>query len=299
MGDAGPGGLPRQRPLAVLDRGDRTETVAPGARKRAFWELAGLWLATLLLIRGVVALHGAGWHPWVLALVPCLFIYAPVVLCRFRGVDSFSYRLYIPMFSDRAAWGQAFGLSLGICAVIAVPWWVGYHVYQVELFPRAIEAMGLDWGTPFFESTRLVPPLPEGEWAQALHAEQPALSGGVRWLNGYGTLIAYHVFFVAIPEEFFYRGYFQTRLNEVFPRKFVLFGIPFGHGLWIAALFFAFGHSVVTVRWWHFFTFFPGLAFGLLRERTGTVIAGALFHAFCNVAVGLMDIGYGIAPWPF
>jgi len=262
-------------------------------------ELAALWLVALLLIRGVVMAQAAGLHPWSLALVPCLFIYAPVALCRLRRVDSFAYRLFIPMFSDRAAWGQAFRLSLGICAVIAVPWLIGYHVYQVHLFPEVLSWFGLEWGPPGFSGARLVPPMPEGTWAEQMTEDWPGAAAGVRWLNGYGTLLAYHVFFVAIPEEFFYRGYFQTRLNEVFPRKFVLFGIPFGHGIWIAALFFAFGHSLVQFQWWHFFTFFPGLAFGLLRERTGAVIAGALFHAFCNVAVGLMDISYGIAPWPF
>jgi membrane protease YdiL (CAAX protease family) len=262
-------------------------------------ELAALWLVTLLLIRGVVMAQAAGLHPWSLALVPCLFIYAPVALCHLRRVDSFAYRLFIPMFSDRTAWGQALRLSLGICAVIAVPWLIGYHIYQVHVFPEVLSWFGLEWGTPGFSGARLVPPMPEGVWAERMTEDWHGLAATVRWLNGYGTLLAYHVFFVAIPEEFFYRGYFQTRLNEVFPRKFVLFGVSFGHGIWIAALFFAFGHSLVQFQWWHFFTFFPGLAFGLLRERTGVVIAGALFHAFCNVAVGLMDISYGIAPWPF
>jgi membrane protease YdiL (CAAX protease family) len=108
------------------------------------------------------------------------------------------------------------------------------------------------------------------------------------------VLIAYHLFFVAIPEEFFYRGYVQTRLNELLPRRFLIAGVPFGHGLWIAALFFAFGHSLVEFQWWHFATFFPGLLFGLLRERSGGVITGAFLHAACNVIVHMQDALYGV-----
>ena len=105
-------------------------------------------------------------------------------------------------------------------------------------------------------------------------------------------LVLYHLFYVAIPEEFFYRGYFQTRLNEVFPRRWRVFGAQVGPGLVIASLFFAFGHSLVTLRWWHFATFFPGLVFGWMRERSGSPLAGALFHAFANVSVTTLNVMY-------
>ena len=36
--------------------------------------------------------------------------------------------------------------------------------------------------------------------------------------------ILYQIFYVALPEEFFYRGYFQTRLNELYPSKMELVG---------------------------------------------------------------------------
>ena len=111
------------------------------------------------------------------------------------------------------------------------------------------------------------------------------------------TLVLYQIFFVAIPEEFFYRGYMQTRLNEVFHRPYLLGGAAFGAALWVTALYFAFGHSLVVLRWWHPAIFFPGLLFGLLRERTGGVLAPAFFHAACNLLVVILDTQYGlIAP---
>ena len=220
-------------------------------------ELTLLWIGTLLAVRAVVATQTMGLPDWTLALVPFLFIYAPVLLCHLRKVDSYGYRLAIPDFGDREAWAEAFALVGKVIAVILVPWVVGYHVYQTALF-NAHPA----WR------------IPHDVW----------------------LLAPYHLFFVALPEEFFYRGYFQTRLNEVFPRKFLIFGVPFGYGLPIACVYFAFGHSLVSVQWWHFATFFPGLAFGLLREKTGGPLAGALFHAWCNVCVVLLDTAYGIRP---
>lgn len=200
-------------------------------------------------------MQALGLPDWTLAAVPFLFIYVPVGLCRLRGVDSYDYRLAIPAFSDRAAWAEALTDTARVIAVLLVPWLVGYHLYQTVLFDLSPR-----WRVP------------DDAW----------------------LLVPYHLFFVAIPEEFFYRGYVQTRLNEVFPRRFLVFGTPVGWALPLASLYFAFGHSLVTVRWWHFATFFPGLLFGWLRERTGNPLAGALLHAWANVTVAWLDTIYGI-----
>jgi uncharacterized protein len=236
--------------------GDRVLGVAPGARRRVFAELTALWLLTLLLIRLVVgAQEGLGLPELALAAVPLLFIYAPVLLCRLRGADSWAYRLSIPDFGDRRAWADALRLFLRVSLVVAPPFLLAYHLYQALLFGRA----------------------PAARWP----AEVP-------------TLVAYQLFFVAIPEEFFYRGYFQTRLNEVFPRRFLVLGVPMGWGAVFATLFFAFGHSLVQLQWWHFATFFPGLVFAWMRERSGGVVAGAFFHAACNVGIVFLDTAWGV-----
>ncbi len=91
-----------------------------------------------------------------------------------------------------------------------------------------------------------------------------------------------HLFFIALPEEFFFRGYLQEQLNKIYGRPFKLFGANFGHGLWITALLFALSHSLIALQWWHFAIFFPGIAFGWLKEKTGTVTSSALFHAASN-----------------
>jgi len=193
----------------------------------------------------------------VTAIVPFLFIYAPVWLCTHRGVDSYAYGLSIPPFSDLRSWGRGAGLAALWMGILLVPWLIAYHGYQTLIF---------------------------------------GLEPAARFPSDPTTLVLSQLFFVAIPEEFFYRGYLQTRLNEVFEKKFSLFGIPFSHALWITALIFAFGHSLVVLRWWHFAIFFPGLLFGLLREKTGGILAAAFFHALCNIIVQLLDTAYGVIP---
>jgi hypothetical protein len=241
--------------LAWLRGESASPETPPGARRRVLVEVVILWLLTLIAIRGVVMARAAGASELTLALVPGLFIYMPVLLCRLRGVDSFDYRVAIPALSDRAAWGQALRVSGGAIGLMIVPWLVGYHLYQSLIF--------------------------------GLHPAARFPQDGL-------LLVPYHLFFVAIPEEFFYRGYLQTRLNEVFPRKFLVFGTPLGWGMPIACLMFAFGHSLVQFQWWHFATFFPGLVFGWMRERTAHPAAGAIFHAWCNVSTRWLDTIYGI-----
>ncbi|MBT3219519.1 MAG: CPBP family intramembrane metalloprotease [Proteobacteria bacterium] len=221
-------------------------------------EVLALWLGVLVLIRGVVALvQGAGFHEVFLAAVPILFMYAPVALCRWRGVDSYSYPLALPAFRDGRPWWDAFRLNLIIVAIIIIPWLVGYHYWQNLVF-------GYEY---------------EGIWPS-----EPV------------KLIGYHLFFVAIPEEFFYRGYLQTRLDEVFEPRWKIFGAMLGPGWLITCVIFAFGHSIVQFQWWHFAIFFPSLVFGWMRARTGGIVAGALFHAWSNITVSILDTLYGIVP---
>jgi membrane protease YdiL (CAAX protease family) len=254
-----------------------------------------LWLGTLLLIRLALVLQQAlGLPDVVLAVVPLLFIYAPVVLCHRRGADSWAYRLSIPAFRDLRSWRRALRLAASLAAIILVPWLVGYHFYHA-FFPHIVRFGNRLWSAGTLDLALLWPHhLSLWDILQATGPEWSRLSADVDGLSTAGTLVLYQVFFVAIPEEFFYRGYLQTRLNEVHPRKWQVLGVKFGMGALIANLLFAFGHSVVMLQWWHFATFFPGLLFVWLRERSGGVVAGALFHAFCNVSVITLDNLYGI-----
>jgi len=101
-------------------------------------------------------------------------------------------------------------------------------------------------------------------------------------------LLVYHLLCVALPEEVFYRGYIQSRLNGAFPRRFILLSAPLGFGWLYTSFLFALGHYVISLRPEALATFLPGLLFGWLRERTGSIVASTGFHALCNATVLLL-----------
>ncbi|HXI55469.1 MAG TPA: CPBP family intramembrane glutamic endopeptidase [Polyangia bacterium] len=88
---------------------------------------------------------------------------------------------------------------------------------------------------------------------------------------------------VAIPEELFFRGYLLGRLEERWPSRRRLFGAPVGAALLVSSLLFAVGHLVVVPNPQRLAVFFPALVFGWMRARTGSIAAGAAFHALCNL----------------
>jgi membrane protease YdiL (CAAX protease family) len=89
-------------------------------------------------------------------------------------------------------------------------------------------------------------------------------------------------------EEVFYWGYIQPRLDEVLGRPYCFGGIPFGSGLLVTAFLFGFVHTLngvdflhghFNLNWgWGFVAFVAGLGHGLLRERTGSILAGTIVH---------------------
>jgi membrane protease YdiL (CAAX protease family) len=98
---------------------------------------------------------------------------------------------------------------------------------------------------------------------------------------------------VALPEEAFYRGYLQSRIERALPSRIRLFGARVGPALLVTSLIFALGH-VATVRApGRLAVFFPSLAFGWLRKRTGGIGASVLFHAMCNIFSEGLGRGYG------
>lgn len=105
------------------------------------------------------------------------------------------------------------------------------------------------------------------------------------------TLIT-QLFLVALPEEIFFRGWLQNRLKRVFERRWSVLGVGVGWGWILTAALFAAAHSVIFYQWWHFAIFFPGLVFGWLREKTGTITAPTLFHCVSNLAVTWIGVSY-------
>ncbi|HSD11154.1 MAG TPA: CPBP family intramembrane glutamic endopeptidase [Candidatus Binatia bacterium] len=87
---------------------------------------------------------------------------------------------------------------------------------------------------------------------------------------------------VGFPEEAFFRGYLQTRWNQVLGKPWRVFGASIGAGLLLQAILFAACH-VVGGDWTRLRVFFFALIAGWLRERSDSVLAPAVYHATANV----------------
>jgi uncharacterized protein len=98
------------------------------------------------------------------------------------------------------------------------------------------------------------------------------------------------VLLVALRGEVFNRVYMQPRLDVVFPRKVKILGAEVGWSLVVTAGLFALGH-LVDPRADKLGTFFPGLVFGWLRAKTGSIGGAVLFHAACNIWAQVLRYG--------
>ena len=94
---------------------------------------------------------------------------------------------------------------------------------------------------------------------------------------------------VALPEEFFYRGWLQTRLARAWGRTGkALLGVPMGAYFFATQALFALGH-LGELHVWRLGVFFPALLFGWLRERTGSIVPGVVVHAVSNLLVMTLE----------
>ncbi|MBN2714602.1 MAG: CPBP family intramembrane metalloprotease [Deltaproteobacteria bacterium] len=112
--------------------------------------------------------------------------------------------------------------------------------------------------------------------------------------SGYASVAAAHFLVVALPEEFFFRGYLLGRLDDIFLKRISIFGVQAGHGLWVSSLLFAVGHFAVDFNPSRLLVFFPALAFGYLRLKQKSIVAPVIFHGCCNIFMDLFRAGFGL-----
>jgi len=109
--------------------------------------------------------------------------------------------------------------------------------------------------------------------------------------SGFGAVIStvvFQFFLSGLGEEIVYRGYVQSRLNRAFGRPLEVGLIRFSAGLFITALLFGLSHSlsgfnpfVGSFRFDLFYGLFTGiwaLLYGLLREKTGSILGAGILH---------------------
>ncbi len=135
--------------------------------------------------------------------------------------------------------------------------------------------------------------------ADGLFSEIRVKPGVARY--GLINALVFQVLFVAFPEELLYRGFFQSELNRVFGRPYRLGVARFGLGLFVAAGLFGIAHLLnpfnplrgsYGLDWVMFGgTTVLALVLGLVRERTGGLIAVSLLHLGIGLYPKLFVVG--------
>jgi membrane protease YdiL (CAAX protease family) len=170
------------------------------------------------------------------------------------------------------AWGRGALWAFGLAAVLFPLFALGYRGF--------VEAL---------------PSLP-GPLARALAPYVGAPHFALRAPPDLALRIVAQLLVVALPEELFYRGFMQTAWSRAPGRTVRVLGAELGPGFLRTQALFALGHLVV-LQPWRLGTFFPGLLFGWLRARTGSLAAPVLFHALSNLLMMTLEASfYGPGP---
>ena len=113
---------------------------------------------------------------------------------------------------------------------------------------------------------------------------------GMGWL---WALVIAHLLLIALPEEYFFRGYLQRRIEDVRGRRALVTwrGWTITHANVVTSFLFAALHFLLGFDAWRLAVFFPSLVFGALRDRHDGLVAATLFHAGCNLMV-LLTLPY-------
>jgi len=174
-----------------------------------------------------------------------VFLYLPLWSMRRTGEEPADVGLSLRNWRADVLWATGLFLVIAVGYFFALKWWLTWTLVQGRTGPPP--GLAFHPHFPHF-------------WEHAI--DQP--------------------FVVALPEEFFFRGWMQTRLKRVFPGGKQIFGVPVGPALLLTAVLFALVHLTIF-QTYRLAVFFPALLFGWLRERTGTVVGSTLLHAACNL----------------
>lgn len=101
-----------------------------------------------------------------------------------------------------------------------------------------------------------------------------------------------NTFLVALPEELFYRGFVEKRLDRLMPTRFSLFLIPLSRTVFLASALFAVGHFVGEWNLARLGPFFPAFMFSALARRGGSITGAVLYHGLSNAFSAALLYGY-------
>ena len=100
--------------------------------------------------------------------------------------------------------------------------------------------------------------------------------------------LLYNFLAVALFEELFFRGFVQGRFENWARVSFIRPGAVFWIPILVSAFLFALAHVAVYLDPLRMAVLFPGLLFGWLRAKTGTLLAPILSHGTANLVSMLL-----------
>jgi membrane protease YdiL (CAAX protease family) len=222
------------------------------------------WLGQLnaFVQRNIV--HGA---------IAVIFIYAPALAAR-RSGRPFDYRAAGLRLDPVPLNLKVTGLALAVTWPVFLAAFLAFYGYVCR---RGAPAFVQYWAETFAPMCSRWRGLSGVQWRLPSGFLQDALN---------------QIVVVAVPEELFFRGYLMGRFEERWPSRRTLFGAPVGWPLLVSSALFALGHFLVDFDATRLAVFFPGLAFAWMRSRTGSIAAGALFHALCNLLSEILHTSF-------
>jgi membrane protease YdiL (CAAX protease family) len=165
----------------------------------------------------------------------------------------------------------------------------GTHESLLAALRRGLPAMLRELGFALLCAALVFPPFVLG--FQLWHGVTSAFT--LHLPRSLADFAAGQLLVIALPEEALFRGYFQTRLSELWPKRTRILGASLSlPALSCQAALFALLHFLVGFAPGRLAVFFPALMFGWMREKRGGIGAAIWFHALSNLLSELLIRGY-------
>lgn len=236
---------------------------SPAREALAAFALACALVALLGVLGRAVPLVGKNLG----AFVAVVFLYVPALWLRRRGehLEDYGFRA-APVGRGLVVAGLFVAIVFPLFAAVFVGFYDAVCAADAATWLRALAEPGT---CPRFRG-----------W-DGLH--RPALGWAFVELSFVQLVV------IALPEELFFRGYLHGLLERRWPPARRVLGGGVGWALVASSALFAAGHLMVELDPRRLAVFFPGLVFGWMRSRTGSVLAGTLAHAVSNLFIYLLE----------
>ncbi len=101
-----------------------------------------------------------------------------------------------------------------------------------------------------------------------------------------------NTFLIALPEEMFYRGLVEHRLERLWPTRHMFWVVPLSRTVFLASALFAVGHFLGEYNPARLAPFFPAFVFSGLTRRGGSICGAVFYHGMSNAFSALLFAGY-------